>query len=163
MLHTNGHKIHPPIKGLLLPLGIEPSPFRNAASKITELQMHATTSITLRCIVLSTCCSWPINLQIKLRDFVLASKPNNQTVFLCNSLEIIAHCIRWSFHWLIGKFVFRKKRFTKRWDIITNKFVFKIQCLRLCSKFCLESSEGRMKQCPKNALWNYKKTTVHFK
>ena len=40
---TGGHTIHPPIEGLLPPTGIEPTPFRNSASKVAGLQVHATT------------------------------------------------------------------------------------------------------------------------
>ena len=38
---TGGHTIHPPIKGLLPSTGIEPTPFRNSASKVAVV--HATT------------------------------------------------------------------------------------------------------------------------
>ena len=41
-LHV-GHTIHAPIEGLLPPTGIEPTPFRNSASEVTGLQVHATT------------------------------------------------------------------------------------------------------------------------
>ena len=41
---TGGHTIHPPITGLLPPTGIGPTPFRNSASKVDGLQVHATTS-----------------------------------------------------------------------------------------------------------------------
>ena len=34
---TGGHTIHPPIEGMLLPTGIEPTPFRNSASKVKNL------------------------------------------------------------------------------------------------------------------------------
>ena len=40
---TGGHTIHPPIEGLLPPTGTEPTPFRNSASKVAGLQVHATT------------------------------------------------------------------------------------------------------------------------
>ena len=40
---TGGHTIHPPIEGLLPPTGIEPTPFRNSASKVAGLQVPATT------------------------------------------------------------------------------------------------------------------------
>ena len=40
---TGGHTIHPPIEGLLPPIGIEPTLFRNSASKVAGLQVHATT------------------------------------------------------------------------------------------------------------------------
>ena len=39
---TVGHTIHSPIEGLLPPTGIEPTPFRNPASKVAGLQVHAT-------------------------------------------------------------------------------------------------------------------------
>ena len=42
---TGGHTIHPPIEGLLPPTGIEPTPFRNSASKVAGLQVHATTLV----------------------------------------------------------------------------------------------------------------------
>ena len=46
---TGGHTIHPPIEGLLPPTGIEPTSFRNSASKVAGLQVHATTpGISLR-------------------------------------------------------------------------------------------------------------------
>ena len=40
---TTGHTIHPPIEALLLLTGIEPTLFRNLASKVSELQIYATT------------------------------------------------------------------------------------------------------------------------
>ena len=40
---TGGDTIHPPIEGLLPPTGIEPTPFRNSASEVAGLQVHATT------------------------------------------------------------------------------------------------------------------------
>ena len=40
---TGGRTIHLPIEGLLPPTGIEPTPFRNSASTVTGLQVHATT------------------------------------------------------------------------------------------------------------------------
>ena len=43
---TGGHIIHPPIEGLLPITGFEPTPFRNSASKVGGLQVHATTPIT---------------------------------------------------------------------------------------------------------------------
>ena len=45
---TDGHTIHPPIEGLLLPTGIEPTSFRNSASKVAGLQMHGTTPGSFR-------------------------------------------------------------------------------------------------------------------
>ena len=33
-------KIHPPIKGLLLPIGIETTTFQNSVSKVSGYQMH---------------------------------------------------------------------------------------------------------------------------
>ena len=39
---TRGHTIHPPIEGLLPQTGIEPTPFRNSASKVAGLQVDAT-------------------------------------------------------------------------------------------------------------------------
>ena len=38
-----GHTIHPPIKGLIPPTGIEPTPIRNSAFKVVGSQVHATT------------------------------------------------------------------------------------------------------------------------
>lgn len=38
---THGHTIHQPIKGLLPPIGIDPTPFRNSA--ILKLLVHVTT------------------------------------------------------------------------------------------------------------------------
>ena len=43
VLDYGGHTIHPPIEGLLPPTGIEPTSFRNLASKVAGLQVHATT------------------------------------------------------------------------------------------------------------------------
>ena len=40
---VDGHTIHPNIKGLLPPTGVESSPFRISASKVAGLQVHATT------------------------------------------------------------------------------------------------------------------------
>ena len=45
---TGGHTIYPPIEGLLPPTGIEPTPFRNSASKVAELQVHARRMIDCR-------------------------------------------------------------------------------------------------------------------
>ena len=42
---TGAHTIYPPIEGLLPPASIEPTPFRNSASKVAELQVHATTDL----------------------------------------------------------------------------------------------------------------------
>ena len=39
----SGHTIQPPIEGLLLPTGIESTPFRNSASKVVGLLGSATT------------------------------------------------------------------------------------------------------------------------
>ena len=44
---TGGHIIHPPIDGLLPPTDIEPTPFRNSASKVAGLQVHATTLVNI--------------------------------------------------------------------------------------------------------------------
>ena len=43
---TGGHTIHTPIEGLLPPTGTEPTPFRNSASRVAGLQVHATTPDT---------------------------------------------------------------------------------------------------------------------
>ena len=40
---TDGHTIHPPIERLLPATGIEPTPFRNPATEVAGLQVHATT------------------------------------------------------------------------------------------------------------------------
>ena len=40
---TGGHTVHPPIEGLLPPTVMEPTTFRNLASKVSGLQVHATT------------------------------------------------------------------------------------------------------------------------
>ena len=40
---TGGQTVHPPIDELLTPTDIELTPFRNSASKVTGLQVHATT------------------------------------------------------------------------------------------------------------------------
>ena len=40
---TDGHTMHPPLKGLLPPTGIETTPFRNLVSKLAGLQVHSTT------------------------------------------------------------------------------------------------------------------------
>ena len=37
-----GHTIHPPVKGLLSPIGTEPTAFGNSSSKVAGLQVHAT-------------------------------------------------------------------------------------------------------------------------
>ena len=42
---TGGHIIHPPLERLLPITGFEPTPFRNSASKVGGLQVHATTPI----------------------------------------------------------------------------------------------------------------------
>ena len=41
---SDGHTLRLPIQGLLPPTGIEPTPFRNLASKVAGLQVHATTT-----------------------------------------------------------------------------------------------------------------------
>ena len=49
---TDGHAIHPAIKGLLPPTGIEPTPFRNLASKVAGLKVYATTpGLNLACFI----------------------------------------------------------------------------------------------------------------
>ena len=40
---TDGHTIHPRVKGLLPQTGTEPTPFRNSASKVAGLPVHLTT------------------------------------------------------------------------------------------------------------------------
>ena len=40
---TDGHTIHPRVEGLLPQTGIEPTPFRNSASKVAGLPVHLTT------------------------------------------------------------------------------------------------------------------------
>ena len=52
---TGGHTIHPPIEGLLPPTGIEPTPFRNSASKVAGLQVHATTPGLKYCLIIAYC------------------------------------------------------------------------------------------------------------
>ena len=47
---TGGHTIHPPIEGLLPPIGIEPTPFQNSASDVDELQVHTVTLSIYRAI-----------------------------------------------------------------------------------------------------------------
>ena len=42
-----GHMIRRTMEGLLPPTGIEPTPYRNYASKVTGLQVHANTSRSL--------------------------------------------------------------------------------------------------------------------
>ena len=46
---TGSHTILSSINGLLPPPGVEPTPFRNSASKVTRSQMHATTLGCLTC------------------------------------------------------------------------------------------------------------------
>ena len=40
---TDGHTIHPSIEGVLPPIGNEPSPFGNSASKAAILQVYVAT------------------------------------------------------------------------------------------------------------------------
>ena len=37
---AGGYTIYPPIEGLSLPTGMEPTPFRNSAFKVAELQVY---------------------------------------------------------------------------------------------------------------------------
>ena len=41
--YTGGHITYPPIEGLSSPTGTEPTLFQNLASKVSGLQVHATT------------------------------------------------------------------------------------------------------------------------
>ena len=54
---ADGHTIHPRIEGLLPSTCIEPTPFRNSASKVAGLQVHATApgiNDFIQCVIFSS-------------------------------------------------------------------------------------------------------------
>ena len=63
---TGGHTVHPPIERLLPPTCIEPTLFRNSASKVAGLQVHATTP-GCQCMPPVACHYTPCNMKFSTK------------------------------------------------------------------------------------------------
>ena len=82
---TVDHTIHPPIKGLLSPSGIEPTPFQNSVSKVAGLQVHATarhSTIASELLLLAVGCITSFRLAlVHFESLTILEQPKDLNVF----------------------------------------------------------------------------------